>query len=80
VKELKINIFKGDATEPETSIKIPINPLKAVKALMPDKVRKKMAEKGIDLEEIHKKIVNAEISGKILEIQDKEDHIIISVE
>jgi hypothetical protein len=48
--------------------------------LVPKKAREKLAKKGIDIEKIIKTIEKEKTHGKLLEIQDKEDHIIISVE
>jgi hypothetical protein len=80
MKELKISIYKGDSKKPETEVKIPLTGLKIVKDLVPKKAREKLAKKGVDIEKIIKSIEKEKKHGKLLEIQDKEDHIIISVE
>ncbi len=80
MKELKISIYKGDSKKPETEVKIPLTGLKIVKDILPKKAREKLAEKGIDIENILKSIEKEKAHGKLIEIQDKEDKIIISVE
>ena len=80
VKELKISIYEGNAVNPDTVIKIPLTTLKIACALIPKKVSEKMGASGIDFQEILKLAEAGNVSGKLLEIQDKNDHIVISIE
>jgi len=79
MKELRISIHKGKVTDPETTIVIPFTALKIVNLLAPKKLTEKMSNEGIDLEEILKAAETTNISGKLLEIQYKDGHIVVSV-
>ena len=80
MKELKIAIYKGDVSNPETTVKIPLSALKIVNALIPKKIKEKILNEGVNLQEIIKATEAEDVSGKLMEIQDKEDHIIISID
>ena len=80
MKELHISIYKGDVSYPTTAIKIPLTALKIVNALIPKIVKEKVLGEGIDLKEIIKATETEGASGKLVEIQSKDERIVISVE
>ena len=80
MKQLKISIYKGNTSNPDTTIKIPLTALKIANALIPKKIREKMVGEGIDLQEIVKAMETGDASGKLMEIQSKDEHIVISAE
>jgi len=73
MKELKIIIHKGDASNPESKIMIPLTALKIVHTLISKKVKEKMIAEGIDLQEVIKATEPKDASGKLMEIDDKDD-------
>jgi len=79
MKELRISIYKGKAPETDVTIVIPFTALKIVNLLAPKKLRDKMDDEGIDLQEIIKAAEVTNTSGKLLEMQDKDGHIVVSV-
>ncbi|MFQ6088661.1 MAG: hypothetical protein ACE5K0_07155 [Candidatus Methanofastidiosia archaeon] len=80
MKELKISIYKRSASDPDTTIRIPLSALEIVHTLIPKKVNEKIVDEGIDLQEILKEIKAKDTSGKLAEIQDKDERVVISVE
>lgn len=80
MKQLKITVYKGNTSEPETTIKIPLTALRIVNALIPKKVREKMANEGINIQEIVKAMETGDAKGKLVEIEGKDEHIVISAE
>ena len=80
MKELKISIYKKKAPTPDTTIKIPLSSLKIVDALIPKKVKEKMVSEGVELQAILKAAETTDVTGKLVEIQDKDEYIVISAE
>ncbi len=80
MKELKIMIYEGKKSTPETTVKVPLKAIGILTALTPKKVKQEMAEGGIDLRELLKAAASAKASGTLAEIEQKGKRIIISVE
>lgn len=80
MKGLKISIYKGDATEPDKTIRIPLAAAKMMSTLMPEGLRQKMASEGIDLEQILRAAESGGVSGTLAEIEEKGQRIVISSE
>jgi len=80
--DLKIRVFKGDGTEPDTTVTIPGGVLKVASRLMPKKAREALQEKGIEPDEIVKLAEEAEVQGTLVEVDDhqKGEKVIISLE
>ena len=79
---LKIRIFKGTETEPETTITIPLLILRFASKLMPKQAASALQEYGIDLKEVVELSQQAEVRGTLVEIEKhkKGEKIIISIE
>jgi len=79
---LKIRIFKGDDSEPETTVTVPGGVLKIASKLIPGKAMDALHKEGIDLEEIVRLSENPEAHGTLIEVEDhrKNERVVISLE
>lgn len=79
---LKINVYKGGASEPATTVTIPGGVLRVASKLIPERAMDKLKEEGIDVEEIVNLSNNPEVSGTLVEVEDhvKNERIVISLE
>ena len=58
---------------------IPFTALQIVNLLAPKKLREKLSDQGIDLQDIIVTAGAKNMSGKLLEIQDKDGQIVVSL-
>jgi hypothetical protein len=79
---LKIRVFKGGETEPETTVTIPGDVLKVASKLIPKRAATALQNKGIDLNEIIKLSTDPEIQGTLIEVEEHKENerIVISLE
>ena len=79
---LKIRVFKGGETEPETTITIPGAVLKVASKLIPKRAATVLQNKGIDLDEIIRLSTDPEIQGTLIEVEEHKENerIVISLE
>ena len=79
---LKIQVFKGRATEPSTTARIPVRVLRIASSLIPGKAARELEEQGIDVEAIIAAAENPDAHGVLTEVEDheKDQRIVISVE
>ncbi|OEU66412.1 MAG: hypothetical protein BBJ57_04335 [Desulfobacterales bacterium PC51MH44] len=79
---LKIRTFKGGATEPATTITIPLAIIRFAAKIMPKHATSALQEKGIDVDLIVELSQNKDIRGTLVEIEEhkKNEKTIISVE
>jgi hypothetical protein len=82
MRSLKIKVFKGSATNPETTCTIPTAVLQLAFKLIPRQAIATLHEKGIELEEIIKLSSNPEVHGTLLEVEDhkKNEKVVITLE
>jgi len=82
MRSLKIRIFKGNETSPETTCTIPAAVLQVAFRLIPKQAVAALHEKGIELEEIIKLSSNPEVHGTLLEVEDhrKNEKVLITLE
>jgi hypothetical protein len=80
--DLKIRVFKGADTDPETTVTIPGSILKLAARLIPKKAMEALQAEGIDLDELVELSNNPEVKGTIVEIDEhkKNEKIVISIE
>ena len=80
--DLKIRVFKGSETEPETTVTIPGGVLKIASKLVPQQAATALQEKGIDLDELIKLSSNPDVHGTLIEIEEhkKNEKVVISLE
>jgi hypothetical protein len=79
---LKIRVFKGGNSQPDTTVTIPGGILKVASRLIPKKAAAALEDKGIEINELIKLANNPEIQGTLVEIEEhqKNERIIISLE
>ncbi len=78
--ELKIAIYKGDESAPETVVKIPLQALRIAQSVLPHRVRWAFEEEGIDWKEVIRLVEEEKVSGTLVEVQKKGHRIVVSVE
>ena len=71
--DLKIRVFKGDASSPETTVTVPGGVLKIASRLIPKRATDALQERGIDLEEIIKLAEHPDARGTLAEVEDEEE-------
>jgi hypothetical protein len=82
MRSLKIKVFKGGETDPETTCTIPTAVLQVAFKLIPKQAMTALRQKGIELEEIIKLSSNPDVHGTLLEVEDhkKNERVVISLE
>jgi hypothetical protein len=82
MRSLKIKVFKGNESNPETTCTIPTAILQVAFKLVPRQAMAALREKGIELEEIIKLASNPDVHGTLLEVEDhkKNEKVIIALE
>ncbi len=80
--DLKIRIFKGCESNPETTVTIPGGLLKFASKLIPKQAAIAFQERGIDTNEIVKLLENPDAKGTFIEVEEhkKNRRIIIALE
>jgi hypothetical protein len=80
--DLKIRVFKGSGSEPETTVTVPGGVLKIASKLIPKRATDALQEKGIDLDEIIRLSGNPEARGILVEVEEheKNERIVIALE
>jgi hypothetical protein len=71
--DLKIRVFKGRESVPETTVTVPGSVLKIASKLIPKRAAESLQDKGIDLDEIIKLAENPEARGTLVEVEDEEE-------
>lgn len=79
---LRIRVFKGGESSPETTVSIPVAMLRFSARLLPRQTAGALREKGIELEEIIRLADNPEARGTLIEVQEhrKDQRIVIALE
>lgn len=82
MRSLKIRVFKGGESNPETTCTIPAAVLQVAFRLVPRQAMSALRQKGIELEEIIKLSSNPDVHGTLLEVEDhkKNERVVISLE
>ncbi len=82
MRSLKIKVFKGSESNPETTCTIPTAVLQVAFKLIPKQAMAALREKGIELEEIIKLSSNPDVHGTLLEVEDhkKNEKVVIALE
>jgi len=80
--DLKIRVFKGRESAPETTVTVPGGVLKIASKLVPKRAREALQERGIDLDEIIRLSENPDARGTLVEIEEhkKNERIVIALE
>jgi hypothetical protein len=79
---LKIRVFKGGETAPETTVAIPGSVLKIAFRLIPKQAAAALREKGIDLDEIIRLSANPDAHGTLVEVEDHKanERVVVALE
>jgi hypothetical protein len=77
---LNVQIFKAGRTEPETRITISLAVPQIALKLMPKSLRSKLEEEEIDLNELAALIEKEEVRGTLMEIENPEEKLVISID
>ena len=82
MRSLRIKVFKGGETDPDTTCTIPAAVLNVAARLIPRQAMVALREKGIELEEIIKLSSDPEVHGTLLEVEDhkKNEKVVITLE
>jgi len=80
--DLKIRVFKGGDSEPETTVTIPGSVLKIASNLIPKQAVTALQEKGVDLDEIVRLSENPDARGTLVEIEEhkKKERVVVALE
>lgn len=82
MSDLKIRVFKHPGDAPSTTVTIPGNVLRIASNLIPNRAAAKLAEEGVDLEELVRLSENPEAQGELVHIEDHEkgERVVIALE
>ncbi len=80
--DLKIRVFKGGESNPDTTVTIPGGVLKIASKLIPKQAANALQEKGIDLDEIIRLSENPDAHGTLVEVEEhkKNERVVIALE
>jgi hypothetical protein len=79
---LKIRVFKGNDSSPNTTFTIPLGVLKVASKMIPKKAAAALEDKGVDINQIVELAQHEDIRGTIVEIEEhkKNEKVIIAIE
>jgi len=70
---LRIKVFEGDSSKPKVNLNIPLTIVKFIGNIVPDKVKIKLDEHKVNLDQVMEMVEKGEV-GKIIEVEDKEEN------
>ena len=74
-----LKIIVVEEGQEEVNISVPLSLVKMLKGFVPGKAKKKLDEKGIDLEGLMDKIAEGTFNGKLVDIKDGDSHVEIKL-
>ncbi len=80
MQTLKLHIYKAGKSEPDTKITIPLSVLPVSEKLLPQRVKESLAKEGIDLNELGSLFGKQGPKGKLIEIENLNEKLVILVE
>ncbi len=80
MQTLKIDIYKPGKNDPETRIKIPLGSLSISEKLLPSRAKASLAREGIDLNELSALFAKQGPKGILIEVENIEERLVISIE
>ena len=80
--DLKIRVYKGGESDPETTVTVPGGILRIASKLIPKQAANALQEKGIELDEIVALSDNPDARGILVEVEEhsKNERIVIALE
>jgi len=80
MKDLKIEVYKRKDDKPNTVITIPIATLHIAIRFLPKKIKAFFEAEGIDIQQSHEFTKEKDLKGTIIQIENSNERVIISVE
>ena len=80
MQTLKLHIYKPNKSEPETKISIPLSVLSVSEKLLPKKVKESLNNEGIDIGELATLFGKQGPKGKLIEVENPTERLVIIVE
>ncbi len=80
MQTLRIDIYKTGKKEPETKIKIPLSSLSIAEKILPSKAKSSLDREGIDLGELSMLFAKQGPKGTLIEIENSNERLVISIE
>ena len=81
MEKLKIQIYKPkNAEQPHKTVTLPLSPLSTGLLLLPEEIKQNLKAEGIDLSYSKELIKEKDITGTLIEIENVNRKIVISVE
>jgi len=77
---LKIDSYKPGKKDPETKVIIPLSSLSISEKLLPSKIKASLEREGIDLSELSVLFAKQGPKGTLIEIENVNERIVISIE
>ncbi len=80
MQTLKLHIYRPGKTEPETKISIPLSVLHISEKLLPKRAKESLDKEGIDLSELGSLFAKQGPKGKLIEVENATERLVIIVE
>lgn len=80
MQTLKLHIFKPGKADADTKIAIPLSVLHISEKLLPKRVKESLAREGIDLSELATLFAKQGPKGKLIEVENPNERLVILVE
>jgi hypothetical protein len=80
MQTLKLHIYKPGKSDPETKIGIPLSVLHISEKLIPKRVKDSLEKEGIDLQELSGLFAKQGPKGKLIEVENANERMVIIVE
>lgn len=80
MQTLRIDIYKPGKNDPETKIRIPLSSLSIAEKILPAGCRLSLEREGIDLSELGVLFAKQGPKGTLIEIENNNERLVISIE
>ena len=80
MQTLKIDFYKPGKNDPESRIRLPLASLNVSEKLLPSKAKASLSREGIDLSELSGMFAKQGPKGILIEVENIEERIVISIE
>lgn len=80
MRNLKIEVFEPGQEKPERTITVPLTSLHISLRLLPKKIQSTLEKEGIDLRGCSELVKEKGINGTLIEIENPNEKLVISIE
>ena len=80
MQTLKIDIYRPGKKEPDTKIKIPLSSLSIAEKILPARAKSSLGREGIELGELSMLFAKQGPKGTLIEIENSNERLVISIE